>query len=205
MQELEVICQCQAGDLAALEVLFDLHNKAVLRTAYGIVRNYDLAEDITQEVFIELPASIKRFDPQRPFPPWLYTIVVRRSLKELKHRKDRDVPIDEILGLPSTDPSLEDEAERLEREAAVWAAVETLDLKYRAVVVLFYYHGFSVAETSKALGCPRVTVRVRLHYARKRLRDVLPPTDPGLANPMPVPPLPTGPRSANQCSTGTVG
>ena len=201
MQELEAICQCQAGDLAALGVLFELHHEAVFRTAYGIVRNHDLAEDVTQEVFIELPTSIKRFDQRRPFPPWLYTIVVRRSLRVLGHRRDRDVPIDDDFDLPSQDLSPEEEAERLEQEKAVWNAVVRLSANHRAVVVLFYYHGFSVAEISKALGCPRVTVRTRLYNARVRLRDALrglrePPTDPepGLAIAIPKQP----PESSDQ-------
>ena len=191
LQELEAICQCQAGDLAALGVLFELHHQAVFRTAYGIVRNYDLAENVTQQVFIELPTSIRRFDQQRPFPPWLHRIVVRRSLYELRRQRVRDVPPEEIPDLPSADLSLEEEAEQSELEAAMWAAVGRLSARQRAVVVLYYYHGFSVAEISKALGCLRVTVRVRLNTARALLRGLLredpredlPPTDPGLANP----------------------
>ncbi len=198
MQELEAICQCQAGDLAALGVLFELHHQAVLRTAYGIVHNYDLAEDITQEVFIELPTSIKRFDQQRPFPPWLYTVVVRRSLKELRHRKDQYVPDDEIFKLPSADLSPEEQVEQWELEDAVWAVVETLDLKHRAVVVLYYYQGFSEAAISKALDCPRGTVKSRLNVARKLLRELPPPTIGwlGTANTEP-PSVPTGPEIGN--------
>lgn len=198
MQELEAICQCQAGDLAALGVLFELHHEAVFRTAYGIVHNYDLAEDVTQEVFIELPTSIKRFDQQRPFPPWLHTIVVRKSLYKLKHRKDQDVPIDEIFDLPTPDLSPEGEAEQSEMEAVLWKAVGALDAKHRAVIVLYYYQGFSEAEVSKALDHPRGTVKSRLYVARKLLRELLPPTDGwlGTANTEP-PSAPTGSGQAN--------
>ena len=60
MQEQESISQCQAGEPEALGILFQLHHQAVFRTAYGITRNYDLAEDITQQVFIELFTAIRR-------------------------------------------------------------------------------------------------------------------------------------------------
>ena len=76
MQELEAIRQCQAGEQEALGILFELHHKSVFRTAYGITRNYDLAEDVTQQVFIELFTAIKRYDPRRPFLPWLRRIAV---------------------------------------------------------------------------------------------------------------------------------
>ena len=169
-------------------MLFELHHQAVFRTAYGIVRNYHLAEDVTQRVFIELFTAIKRFDPRRPFPPWLHRIAVRRSLDELKRRKDRDVPIEEILDLPSAAPSPEEEAERSELKAAVWNALAVLDPKHRAAVVLRLYHGLSEAEMAVALRCRRGTVKSRLHYALGRLRELLAdynpsPTAPGLANP----------------------
>ena len=67
-------------------------------------------------------------------------------------------------------------------------ALEDLSPKHRAVVVMYYYQDFSVAEISKALGCFRKTVRTRLHYARARLREILesrasPITGPSLSNP----------------------
>ena len=58
LQEREAICALKDGDIAALEVLYGLHYRAAFRTAYGIVRSYDRAEDVTQQVFIEsLPRS----------------------------------------------------------------------------------------------------------------------------------------------------
>ncbi len=192
LQEHEAISQCQAGDQEALGILFQLHHQAVFRTAYGITHNYDLAEDVTQEVFVQLMTAIKRYDPTRPFAPWLYRIAVRRSLDALRKPADRYVPIDDdnpIPAPPHTSP--EPELERTEQGAAIWAAVGKLGPKHRAVVVLYYYRGFSVDEISQALGCLRPTVRVRLHYARAHLRDALrpwqeEPEEPGLADGTPI-------------------
>jgi RNA polymerase sigma-70 factor (ECF subfamily) len=88
-QEQDAIRRCQAGDLDALGIISQLHHQAVFRTAYG----YHLAEDVTQQVFVELFTAIKGYDPSRPFPPWLHRIAVRRSLDALRRRK-QDVPID---------------------------------------------------------------------------------------------------------------
>ena len=191
MQEQEAILQLKAGNICGLEVLYQDHYEAVFRTAYAITRRHADAKNVTHEVFIELFTAIKNYDDKRPFPPWLHTIVVRLSLKETRHRNVRDVAMEEILHRPSLDPSPEDQAQQSELEARIWASVGTLGPKHRAVVVLFYYHDFSVAEIAKALGCSRVTVRVRLHTARARLGGLLredpredpPPTDPWLANP----------------------
>jgi RNA polymerase sigma-70 factor (ECF subfamily) len=78
------------------------------------VRRHDLAEDVTQQVFIELFTSIKRYDDRRPFPPWLHRIAVHRSLDELRRRKVLDVPIESASELPSLSTSPEQAAEESE-------------------------------------------------------------------------------------------
>ena len=172
-REREAILRCQEGDLTGLEVLFELHRLAVLRTAYGIVGNHHLAEDVRQQVFVELFTAIRRFDPERPFAPWLYRIVVNISLKELR-RRHHSLPLEETAaGLPSLDPLPDLIAEESEERRAIWTAIQALSPKQRAAVVLRYYHGFSEAEMSVALGCRRGTVKSRLHAARRRLELLL--------------------------------
>ena len=186
MQEQEAIRQCQAGEQKALGVLFQLHQQAVFQTAYGITRNYDLAEDITQQVFIELLTAIKKYDLNRPFPPWLHRIAVHRSLDELRRARlttDRNSPMPDGVEFPEPGPDLEKRVIDSELAKSIWAAVGTLRPKHRAVVVLYYYHGFSEDEIAEALHCRTGTVKSRLHYARAHLRDALrglrePPTDP---------------------------
>ena len=173
-REREAILWCQDGDLAGLEVLFELHRLGVLRTAYGIVGNHHLAEDVTQQVFVELFTAMRRFDPERPFAPWLYRIVVNISLKELRRRRHRSLPLEEAAAdLPSLDPLPDLIAEESEVRKAIWAAVQSLSPKQRAAVVLRYYHGFSEAEMAVALGCRRGTVKSRLHTALRRLEVLL--------------------------------
>ena len=173
-REREAILRCQEGDLAGLEVLFELHRLAVLRTAYGIVGNSHLAEDVTQQVFVELFTAIRRFDPERPFAPWLYRVVVNISLKELRRRDRRSLPLEEAAAdLPSLDPLPDLVAEESEIRSSIWAAIQALSPKQRAAVVLRYYHGFSEAEMAVALGCRRGTVKSRLHSALRRLELLL--------------------------------
>jgi len=173
LQEQEAIRQCQAGDRGALGVLFEAHHKAVFRTAYGIMRRHDLAEDVTQQVFIELFTSIRRYDPQRPFSPWLHRIAVNRSLDELRRHKNRNAPIEAARELPSRSMSPEEAAEESELRVAIRNALGVLDPKHRAAVVLRYYHGFSESEMVVAMQCRRGTVKSRLYYALRRLREIL--------------------------------
>ena len=192
MQEQEAIRQCQAGNLAALGALFELHHHSVFRTSYGIVRRHDLAEDVTQQVFIELFTAIRRYDVRRPFPPWLHRIAVHRSLDELRRRKIRDVPIEAAAGLPSPSTSPEQAAEESELRSAIRNALGSLEPKHRAAVVLRYYQGFSEAETAVALGCRQGTVKSRVHYALRRMREIFAALSPPLTTEMAA--QPTSPR-----------
>ena len=140
------------------------------------MHSHHLAEDIAQQVFIELSTAIKRYDPRRSFPPGFTespSTGVWTSYRRLKRREDRYVPIVDGENLPSPDPSPEDESEKSELSDTIRKAIWALDPKHRAVLVLRYYHGFSEAEIAVALGCPPGTVKSRLNTARGRLREIL--------------------------------
>ena len=173
MPEQEAIRRCQAGELTGLGVLFELHHKAVFRTAYGIVRHYDIAEDVTQQVFIRLYASVKRYDDRRPFAPWLHRIAINLSLDELRRHRRRELPLEHVEELRSASTSPEQAAENTEMREVVWTAIGALSPKHRAAVVLRYFHGFSEGEMATALGCRRGTVKSRLHNAVQRLRELI--------------------------------
>ena len=172
-KERQAILLCQQGDVSGLEVLFELHRLAVARTALGMVGSQDVAEDVTQHVFVELLTAIKTFDSERPFAPWLHRIVINVSLKELRRRDHRNLPLEEATALPSPYPLPDLVAEESEARRAMWAAVRSLSPKQRAAVILRYYHGFSEAEMAVALGCRRGTVKSRLHSALRRLKLLL--------------------------------
>ena len=168
-----VVRRCQAGDIDALGELYQLHRDAVLRTAYGVIGRFELAEDVTQQVFIELWRSIKRYDVRRPFAPWLHCIAVRRSLDELRRRSHLPVPLEHAPEVPSPFTSPEEAAEASELQMAVWCALQSLKERERAALVLKYFQEFSEAEMAVALACKRGRVKSLLFDARKHFREVL--------------------------------
>ena len=180
LEEQEAVRRCQGGNLTALGVLFELHHRAVVRTAYGIVRDQYLAEDIVQQVFVELFSSIKGYDRQRAFVPWLHRIAVNLSLDQLRHRSRRDLPLERAADLQSSLPSPYEAAEESESHEAIWRAIGDLSPKHRAAVVLRYYHGFSESEMAMTLNCRRGTVKSRLHTALRRIGETLTAQAPSL-------------------------
>ena len=176
LQEREAICALKAGDIAALEVLYRLHKRAVFGIAYGIVCSNDLAEDVTQQVFLEVFTSIKRYNDQRPFRPWLCRIAVylcRDENRKEGRRYKGQIPLEDAPDIPSPPSDCpQRRAENSELGAAIRQAVTGLSAEHREVIVLSS-QGYSGAEMAEILDAPEGTVKSRLSVARRSLRGAL--------------------------------
>lgn len=168
MREEEAVARAKRGDMAGLEALVRAHQLRAVRTAYLIVGDRSLAEDIVQQAFLRAYQRIDQFDASRPFAPWFLRIVANDALKAVE-RGRRTVSLDasdEAAGVAALADLLADlaagPAERLEeaeRAEAVWRAVQRLPAAQRAAVVLHYYAGLSTAEVAGRVGDPAPTVR----------------------------------------------
>lgn len=191
------------GNIDALETLFEKYNRMVYRVAIKITKDHEDANDVVQETFLKVYKSINTFRKKSSFETWLYRIVVNLSLNTVKRRKRRrELPIDQVFGNGTTnDVDSETEifrtqnsvassarslntahydephirVERKELRQAVTQAVDSLPTKQKVVVVLHEFEGLTHPEIASILKCSVGTVRSRLHYARKRLRNLLSP------------------------------
>jgi RNA polymerase sigma-70 factor (ECF subfamily) len=178
MTEHQAITRLQGGDLGGLEPLMLRYQVAAMRTAYLILRDRGLAEDVAQNAFVQLPARLGRFDANRPFGPWFLRCVANDALK-LATRRERGgswepLTEDEDPGLPDPGPTLDELVAAAETQTAIWAALGDLSPEQRTAIVLRYYLDLSETEMVARLGAPRGTIKWRLHAARQRLRQLLP-------------------------------
>src|SRR5205823_6325530 len=120
------------------------------------------AEDVTQEVFLRVFRSLKRWDRSRPLRPWVMGIAVNRCRTWMAQRVRRPELAD-YLHETAAGPAPDDSAELL---AEIRAAVATLRPEYRAAFVLFHEHGQPYDEIAEALGRPVGTIKTWLHRAR---------------------------------------
>jgi RNA polymerase sigma-70 factor (ECF subfamily) len=162
----------QTGDIAAFEAFFRDYEKVVFKNAYLITGSREDAEDILQDVFTSVWKSRHTFDPTKGKPvTWLHRITVNECLR--KRRKDRpamlrvdaddfDRPGSGVEANPGP-PDYESLSE----------AMNTLDARHRAVLVLRYFNDLSYEEVAQALGVPLGTVKSRINHALKALRSRL--------------------------------
>jgi RNA polymerase sigma-70 factor (ECF subfamily) len=143
--------------------LFATDFRPVARTVYLIVDDRGLAEDITQDAFVELLrrwGRISRYD--RP-GAWVRRIAIRMAIRHARRERKR----------PMLEGAAEGPAPAAPADVDLLRAIATLPPMQRAAVVLFYFEDRPVAEVAHILGCADPTVRVHLYRARNRLAELL--------------------------------
>lgn len=171
------------GDVAAFERLFQMHHVAIYNYLAYAVSDSQIAEDLTQQVFIRAWESLPRLKAPEAFVSWLYRIARNLARDHLRSRRAPDLSLDDshegVLALqitngrPEHDPAtavLASEESQLLRRA-----VAALPEHQREAVVLHHIQGMPVEDVAKALGVPLGTVLSRLARAREALARKLRP------------------------------
>lgn len=157
-----------AGDTDSLGALFREYGDLVYRTALRLTRSPADAEDVTQELFLRLPGSARGFTGDAAsFPGWIRRVAVRQALMHLRSgRRRREVDVDGVVGLLA--PTVH-QTERL----TIDAALARISDEQRTVFLLKEVEGYGHAEIADLLGISVANSEVRLHRARRALRELL--------------------------------
>ncbi|MGC9397987.1 MAG: RNA polymerase sigma factor [Anaerolineae bacterium] len=176
LSDARLLRRLQEGELEALGVLYERYKQLVYRTALATTRDRRAAEDILQECFMRLYTYAETIDLERPLKPWLYRVTLN-LVYDWSTQHHWSQPFTEILewfaGLPAAFPAPDRRTEEKEVVHMVREVVAELPPLHRNVIVLFYLEHLSVEEISQILEIPQGTVKSRLYYARKRLREAL--------------------------------
>jgi RNA polymerase sigma-70 factor (ECF subfamily) len=175
--EMELISRCQKGDQEALKAIFDQYNKKVYRIAYGVVRQREEALDVVQEVFIKLYRSIRNYKGKSKFYTYLYRMAMNTAIDHVREMKRAPFSsLDEMEGFQPSD-RIEKRPDSIliykESEERVKVALEKLPADQRMALIFREIEGLSYQEMAEAMGCSIGTVMSRLHYARKRIQELL--------------------------------
>ena len=170
-EDRRLVRRMQAGERQAYEEFVDSYGPRVHRLVRRHVANPADAEDVTQEIFIDIYRSIDRFRGESALMTWVYRIAVNHCLRAQKRRKGDCLPYDETLDrLPDWRPGPSESAVQGELAGQVRGALDQLSGDHRTVVILHELHGMTYTECAEALEIPVGTVKSRLSNAFKRLR-----------------------------------
>jgi RNA polymerase sigma-70 factor (ECF subfamily) len=163
--------RAERGDREAVALLV----RRLSPRLYGFIQRYhpdrDDCDDLLQETWIRALSSLGRFDPRKRFSTWLFQIALnlcrdlaRRERTRSAFRKSAREARNGLTGMS---------AERRADSIRAMQAIETLPIEQKEVLLLRYYHGLAEAEVAEIVGCPRGTVKSRLHQAVKAVRGSL--------------------------------
>ena len=163
------------GDMGAFEEVYQRHHRRVYSICLRMLQNAHEAEDLTQDVFIQLYRKIGSFRGDSAFTTWLHRMTVnqvlmhfrKRNVKFDKTTEDGETPDQVVAGTANP------EKMRIVDKLALESAIDQLPDGYKNVFVLHDVEGFEHEEVARILGCSVGTSKSQLHKARLKLRKLL--------------------------------
>jgi RNA polymerase sigma factor (sigma-70 family) len=166
MTENELVESCLANNRFSQKTLYDRYKKAMYTLAYRITANFDDANDVLQDAFLDVFLGLKNYNFQSTLGAWIRTIVIRKAYKKINNKKIIEIKPDyNENDLPVNYDDYA--AEYLEK------AILSLPEGYRTVFVMVEIEGFSHKEVATTLDINEGTSKSQLFQAKKRLRQIL--------------------------------
>ncbi len=169
--------------MSSLDEIFETHHRKVYQVAFRLLRNREEAEDIVQEVFVQVWKSLASFKNQSQLSTWIYRITINKCLDTLRVRKRRSflspfffLKVDEEVNQPNLwddNPDALDRLERKEQLLALHNALEKLPVMQQTAFVLLRMEEMTQKEAALYLGISEKALESLLQRANKGLRKYL--------------------------------
>jgi len=176
-REKEIVRRVLEGDTNAFALLVDAYRNPIFQLAFRMTGSLADADDLAQEAFVRAFRNLHRYDPERSFFTWLYTVALNGIRNHLKKRKREERGSGPSVDLqpehegvaPDVEERLDQarEAQRLER------ALARLPAEQREALVLRYYMGLSLEETAAVTDVSLSAAKMRIYRGLDRLKQIL--------------------------------
>jgi RNA polymerase sigma-70 factor, ECF subfamily len=162
--------RCQSGEADAFEDLIAAMERPLLYYATSLTGNPDNGLDVLQEVWIKAFRGIGKLKDPGAVRSWLYSIThgvaVDRIRRNRSREKAEEVELEDFQ--ESEEPSF-----AADDAAAIHRALGEIGLRHREVLVLHFLEDLSIAEIARVVGCSEGTVKSRMHYAKRAMKEIL--------------------------------
>ena len=171
--EVALMGRVAAEQMDAFEVLYRLYHPKLTRFLTGMTHRPALVEEILDDTMLVVWRRAHTYVPEAKVSTWIFGIAYRQALKALREAgHGAPAELDEAP-LPSQEPAPEAELHQRDLHAMLDQAMRSLSAEQRAVIELTYYLGYACREIATIMDCPVDTVKTRMFYARRRLRELL--------------------------------
>ena len=170
-----LIKQVQKGDLDAYGEIVREYQGSVFNVCLRILGNTQEAEDLTQEAFLRAYRNIARYDPSRPFGPWMRVLAANLCYNHLNKARLEQAPLEDERDILQADPRRDPEflLEISQKNQDLYRKIWQLPENQRIALELRHFQGLSYQEMAEALNLPLNTVRSHLYRARRKLAELL--------------------------------
>ncbi len=181
-EDIELVARARAGEEKAFEALLGKYERAVFSICLRMVRNREMAADLSQDAFIKVFSMLDRYNPQYAFSSWLFKITSNLCIDHLRRRRIATLPMDDPISgekgeiqrqYEAPDPDPHESYVRQEKMDMLEEAVGKLSEHYRIILILRHQENLSYEEIAGTLDIPLGTVKARIHRAREALRGIL--------------------------------
>jgi RNA polymerase sigma-70 factor, ECF subfamily len=161
------------GDQLAMRALFARHQTRVYRFVLRLLKNEAAAEDVVSEIFLDVWRQAGQYEGRAAVSTWLLSIARFKALTAMRRRTNLELDDDMMMKVadPADDP--ERTLQHKDDAAVLRRSVAQLSPTQAEVIDLVYYHGKTVGEAAEVLEIPEATVKTRMFYARKKLRELV--------------------------------
>ncbi len=173
LSDTDLLGRIAAKDQTALRTLFSRHHATVYRFLMRRLRVEATAEDLTNEVFLEVWRNAGKFEGRSAVSTWMLTIARNRAASLLRKRSEDGLEDGEAEAVADESDDPEVALQKMDKAARIRRCMERLSAEHREIVDLVYYHELSVSEVAAVVGIPEATVKTRMFYARKKLSELL--------------------------------
>lgn len=167
--DVELVNQCLGGNNKAYDLLVKRYELQMYRTAFGIVKDPDLAKDVTQNGFLKSWEKLHSFNPNLKYYSWLYRIIVNEALNTVRRKKK----FGKLTLMQSDEDNPQQKLMKKEQSNSLMKVIESLPVDYNIVLQLRHFEELSYQEISEILEIEIKTVKSRLYTARMHLREKL--------------------------------
>lgn len=162
-----LVRRAQNGDGNAFGALVEQFQSMAVGYAYSILLDFEQAQDVAQEAFLQSYLHLRKLQEPQAFPAWFRRVIFTQCTRYLRGKRFATVSLDSVVTVATKDAT----PEELTFHSTVRDAVRQLPESERAITLLFYLGGYSHAEVGVMLDLPVSTVKSRLYSARLRLRE----------------------------------
>jgi RNA polymerase sigma-70 factor, ECF subfamily len=176
MTDEAIIEQVLAGNTHIFSELVNRYKNKVFSLVYRFTNDYGDAQDISQEVFINVFRKLYTFSEKASFSTWVYRISYNYCIdwtRKNKKRLRQEPVYDEQIELADTGMNVEESFLEMQKRVHLRKAILQLDEKYRNVLILFHFQELSYEEIGEVMQLPVKTVETRLYRGRQQLRKYL--------------------------------